>query len=177
MLRIVPLETVSSATATKGQPVRMAVGEDEMVNGLVLIPKGTPVTGKVTHLRKGIPGKRDGSIYVEPTILTLANGALVKLRHNRPGEDDCGDMGPCWIWWTFLAPLTVAGKAHDRIKYGHRKAEGKEETWAACSGYGLLVYTANPIILQVTDLQSAKPAPEALSCINRSFPDSNRIRQ
>ncbi len=177
VLRIVLLETVSSATATKGQMVRMTVGEDEKVNGLVVIPEGAHVTGKVTHLRRSIPGKRNGSIHAEPTNLTLGNGTLVRLRHNRPGEDDCGEMGPCWIWWTFLAPLSLVGIAHDTIRHRHSKPEGRDETQTACSGFGLLVYTANPTILRFTDLQSAKPAPEDLSCINHSFPDANHIRQ
>ena len=64
-----PLETVSSATAQVGQAIRFAVSADVVVNGTVVIPKDTPVSGVVTHARKAVPGRRDGRIEVKPVTL------------------------------------------------------------------------------------------------------------
>src|ERR1017187_8034063 len=39
-IELISLEVVSSATATKGQLVRLALAKDVLVKGLVVIPKG-----------------------------------------------------------------------------------------------------------------------------------------
>jgi hypothetical protein len=63
-VRLVLLETVSSATATKGQSVRMLVKEDVSADGVIVIPKGTSATGIVAWVRKAVPGKKDGSFSI-----------------------------------------------------------------------------------------------------------------
>ena len=109
------LDSVSSATAAAGQTVHFAVAVDVMDKGLILIPRGTPATGVVSRVTKGIPGKRNGYVAVEPREIRLTNQAgaksSVKLMRNAPGEDDCGDMGPCAALVTFfvlLSPLIAA---------------------------------------------------------------------
>ena len=99
------LEAVSSATAKKGQTIRLAVAEDFSVNGVVVIPKGTPVDGKVTSVRKGVFGRRDGWITVEAKSVVLDNGRRLRLRQYPPGEDSCGDFGPCWAFFLIMSPL------------------------------------------------------------------------
>ena len=105
------LESVSSSTAEKGQIVRLAVANDVSANGVVAIPKGTLAEGKVTHVSKGISGKHDGQITVEATSVLLSNGQRLRLRQYPPGEDDCGDMGPCVVLAIVVAPVAIVALA------------------------------------------------------------------
>ncbi|WP_058188998.1 hypothetical protein [Terracidiphilus gabretensis] len=105
------LESVSSSTAERGQIVRLAVANDVSTNGVVVIPKGTLAEGKVTHVHQGIPGKRDGQITVEATSMLLSNGQRLRLRQYPPGEDDCGDMGPCVVLAIVVAPVAIIALA------------------------------------------------------------------
>ena len=113
---LVLLETVSSATAQKGQTVRLAVKEDVVVDWTVIIPRGTPVSGLVTSVRKGVAGKNDGSLRIEPISLTLPDGPSIELR-GYTYTDDGGDgvcegfvscLGLNVIVFSISLPLVVA---------------------------------------------------------------------
>jgi hypothetical protein len=58
-VEVVLLETVSSATATKGQSMRMAVENDVKIDGVVAVPKGTSATDIVVRAGKAVPGKKE----------------------------------------------------------------------------------------------------------------------
>jgi hypothetical protein len=97
-------ETVSSATAKKGQTVRLAVKEDVVVNGTVVILRGSPASGQVTSVRKAVHGKVDGSIRIQPISLTLPDGSSIQLREY---SDDGGD-GVCEGFANCLGLIVVA---------------------------------------------------------------------
>jgi hypothetical protein len=128
---LVLIDTLSSATAKNGQAVRFAVAQDLAVNGIVVVPRGTPAEGIVTHVRKGIPGKQNGSLRIEPRELLLNDGTRLKLSRNLPGEDDCGDMGPCWALATFavaLSPVFVAVAVVDSPWLIHQWIEERKKS-------------------------------------------------
>jgi hypothetical protein len=80
-VRLVLLEPVSSATATKGQLVRMAVKEDVTdENGVVVIPKGTPAKDMVDGVTKAVPGKKDGCISLRPVSVNPPNSEPIALK-------------------------------------------------------------------------------------------------
>jgi hypothetical protein len=109
-IEFVLLDSVSSKDAFKGQTIRFAVAEDVLAGGLVVIPRGTPATGVVSSVRKGVPGKQDGDVELEPRAILLADGSRLKLGGYPPGEDACGDMGPCWALITFaiaVSPILI----------------------------------------------------------------------
>src|ERR1035438_3625804 len=87
------LETVSSATAQKGQAVKLIVKKDVVVDWTVVIPRGTPASGRVISVRKAVLGKIDGSIRIQPISLTLSDGSSIELR-GYTYADDGGD-GVC----------------------------------------------------------------------------------
>ena len=150
-INFITLEPVSSATASKRQMVRLAVATDLVIQGVVAIPKGTPATGEVSRLTKGVPGKRDGFIRVVPTSLTLADGTLVKLKENRTGEDDCADMGPCWVLAIVSAPLLPAiliKKLLDDQERPKEKPQGKEQILE--TGYPVEGFATNRIVVRAT---------------------------
>jgi hypothetical protein len=158
-VHLVLLDSISSATAKKGQTVHFAVAQDAKEGGVVVIPRGTPAEGIVTHIRKGIPGKHDGTLQLEPRQILLSDGSRLKLSRNRPGEDDCGDMGPCWALATFavaLSPVLIATLVvaspwliHDEIKEKEKfplvkpRIAGKDEALLPCElNYA---FTASPL--------------------------------
>lgn len=51
---LVTLETLSTESAKRGAQVRFAVAHDVTINGVTVIPAGTPVTGVVTKAERGI---------------------------------------------------------------------------------------------------------------------------
>lgn len=103
------LDTVSSATAQVGQTVRFAVSEDVVVDGTVVIPKGTPISGVVTHVRKAILGKRDGVVEAKPVSLTLPGGSSVELREpsGDGGDGVCEGFVNCMGLFVVAIPLSV----------------------------------------------------------------------
>ena len=147
----ITLEQVSSATATKHQQVHLAVASDLVIKGLVAVPKGTPALGEVSRLTRAVSGKQDGFIRVVPTTLTLADGTLVKLKENRTGEDDCADMGPCWVLAIVSAPLLPAiliKKLLDGQEIPEEKPQGKEQTLE--TGYPVEGFATNKIVVRAT---------------------------
>jgi hypothetical protein len=171
-IHLVALEAVSSATATKGQLVRLAVAQDVVVNGLVLIPRGSLAIGVVTHLHKGVAGKRNGSIRITPISRTIGNGTRHKLWESWYGEDDCAEMGPCWLMWTLSAPFILIGLAiNGPDYYDQEPQQGKDESINACSS--LSGYIAKKIVIQTVDLRVVNPAADVLSCIDSSSLDKH----
>ncbi len=72
----VPLETtapLSSKTSVKGDLIAMRTTRDVLVDGRVIIPKGTPAAGQVSDARaKGALGM-SGKLLVQPLYLTIGN--------------------------------------------------------------------------------------------------------
>jgi hypothetical protein len=162
----VSLEEVSSATAIKGQLVRFAMANDVLVNGLVVIPKGTLASGVVTHVTKGVPGIRDGSLWVSPRIIFLNNGKTIKVSDTIYGSD----IGPYWFAYTFLAPLMLLiwiGVAVDKVHNSRKniKSLGKDYVIHVCKSLIWNGYTTNRTKIQSIDLPAAKSVPEnAIPC-------------
>ena len=133
-MKLLLLEAVSSATATRGQSVRMAVKEDVIIDGVVVIPKGTLATGAVAVVRKAVPGKKNGSISIEPESVNPPNLKPIALRHyNYTLEDDamCSGFLNC-------LPLVVAAPVYgigDLVAYPFRKhhVTGEDEVFPVCS--------------------------------------------
>jgi len=179
-VEMIMLEPVSSATATKGQRVRLAVAKDVAIDGHTVIPRGTPGTGVVARLQKGVPGNKDGYIVVRPLALTLADGTSVKLKEYPTGEDACGDMGPCWAFYIFvvvISPLVIAvlpvvavvallhrDRANVKTKYQREKPVGKDETLAVFSPLTMESYVARPVTLRAVGHSGPELSSEILQC-------------
>ncbi|HVU48421.1 MAG TPA: hypothetical protein VHD85_19985 [Terracidiphilus sp.] len=159
---LVLLEDISSATAIKGQRVRMAVAEDVIVDGKIVIPKGEMVEGKVSHLTKAISGKRNGYVRVRPLDLTLNGGVQLKLSDYPPGEDDCGDFGPCWAMWTFFAPAAPFALIRMAVDAHRLKEPGVDAIEHICSCH--VGYTVQKIKLRVQDTTNMNSSADIANC-------------
>ncbi len=171
------LESVSSATAKKGQIVHLALAKDIAIGG-VTIPKGTPAEGKVASARKARPGKYDGYIDVKATSILLSNGQRLPLRRYPPGEDDCGGMGPCIalaiavlpvaiVAFTAVAissPVLLIKRAHDGKPSPNARITGTEMTLKQCDS--IEAYPPWRITIRPSTLVplTASSAAEPITC-------------
>ncbi|MGA8088217.1 MAG: hypothetical protein WCA10_12980 [Terracidiphilus sp.] len=129
---LVFLETVSSSTAQKGQSVRLVVKDNVIVSGTVAIPRGTPVTGVVTCVRKAIPGQRNGSLWVQPVSLTLPDGSPLSLREAPDGDGMAN--GLTGVMFTVAAlPFWIADMVKAPFERHKPVEPGNDEVFPACS--------------------------------------------
>jgi hypothetical protein len=135
-IEFLTVEDISSATAVNGQRITLEVGEDVWQNGSLVVRRGAPGIGNVRDVKRAVAGKRNGYVEVEPLSFTLEDGTRVKLREYAPGEDSCGDMGPCWVLSIFVvlfSPLLVARLASDHKTPKHPPVKGEEDNLQAHS--------------------------------------------
>lgn len=132
----VTTETISSKSAQEDDPITFKVDEDVIVDGAVVISKGTLVKGIVTRAKKaGFMGK-GGELNIRLETTTAVDGQKIKVRasRGREGENKTG---------TTIA-LTVLFGPIGLLKRG-KNAEIKE-------GSKLTVYTDEDKTINVTDL-------------------------
>jgi hypothetical protein len=115
-LSLILTEPVSSATAKKGQILRLELQEPWVVEGQVILPQGTPVTGIVGSVQRAVPGKKNGHVVVTAGSIQLPSGQKAPLELWMPDRKDCdGEMGACifvyGLWATLELPLIVVGLA------------------------------------------------------------------
>lgn len=138
---LILLETVSSATAHKGQLVRMEVAQAINLDGITVVPAGTPALGVVRHVSKAVRGEHNGSIQIEPLRLEIPNGSPIGLRdgfHEGGGDPDgvCSGFVNCLPvdvigalgTVAYLAALPFARHIGDGIKEG-----GEDVILESCS--------------------------------------------
>ena len=158
------LEPVSSETAKKGQLVRLAVASDVSVNGVVVIPKGTPAEGRVIGAHKGAPGKRAGWVDIQPASLSLMGGEQLHLLEYPPRESGCG-WGPCCAQFIMAAPLmpvvfvlygpfALADANYERKHPSQDVLEGRQMTIPSCRK--IFAYTGENMAVRPAAPESAE---------------------
>jgi hypothetical protein len=154
-IRLILLETVSSATVSKGQSLRIAVAKDVSLNGVVVIPKGTPAIGVIDFVRKAVPGKKDGDISIKPISVNLPNSKPITLRRYNGSEGDAlGDALLPLLPFCFVVTLVA-------IPF-HRKHEtGKEFVLEACSEHWSEL--SHAIVIDPSGAKGLEPTPAARS--------------
>jgi hypothetical protein len=107
-------EDISAGTAKVGDTVKFTTPFPMRVNGLVIVPKGTAVSGSVAQVSHPRRGGRDGQVEVAIEKLNLPSGKLVTLRLRKSGNKqprqmkDDGHPADVWglLWRAPLDPLT-----------------------------------------------------------------------
>ena len=103
-LRILEEVTTKEKAARVGQRIRMEVGSDVIVNGVVVIPAGSPAEGEVTSVRnKGMWGK-SGRLEAR-ALYARVNGRQIRLTGS---FDDKGVTGTAGVVGA-IALVPVAG--------------------------------------------------------------------
>lgn len=83
-IELVSLERVSSKTAVRGASVRFAVARDVAIGGVLLLPAGTPVSGTITKVVRGVAGKRPGFLRIRVREIALPGNSLIRLTNSDP---------------------------------------------------------------------------------------------
>jgi hypothetical protein len=112
-------ETITSKTATEGDPVNFRVDEDFKVNGVTVIAKGTMVKGYVSNAEKNGHFGKAGKLSVRIESTRAVDGQAVKLRASK-GKEGEGKTGTTVALVVLFGPLGF-------LKHG-KNAEIKEGT-------------------------------------------------
>jgi hypothetical protein len=146
-LELVLDEPLSSATAKKGQTVRMQLKEPWVAEGYFIAPAGTPAVGAVRRVERAIPGKRNGRVVITAGSIQLPSGKSVRLNIQMPDGQECDDIGPCLLFYGFatlvelpflaielpLIPVGIVKEAKARKGSGTYHIPGEESNLSAGS--------------------------------------------
>lgn len=115
----VTTETISSKTAQEDDPITFKVEEDLVIDGVVVIAKGTAIKGIVTNAKKsGFLGK-GGELNIRLETTTTVDGQKLKVRASK-GKEGENKTGTTIALTVLLGPVGL-------LKRG-KNAEIKEGT-------------------------------------------------
>jgi hypothetical protein len=91
-LSVVTTETISSKTATEGDPITFKVDEDLKIDGVVVIAKGAIVKGTISDAKKNGHFGKGGKLSVRIESTQTVDKQPIKLRASkgREGDDKTG---------------------------------------------------------------------------------------
>ena len=94
-IKLVLLDTVSSATAEKGQSVHLAVASDVIVDGVTVLPAGTLVLGEVSRAIPAVPNKRQGVLKFMLDSIPLGQQKRLLVTDHPRSISRGGKTRPC----------------------------------------------------------------------------------
>jgi len=118
-LSAVTTETITSKTATEGDPVVFKVDEDLKINDIVVIAKGTMVKGYVSNAEKNGHFGKAGKLGLRIESTQTVDKQTIKLRASK-GREGEGKTGTTVALVVLFGPLGF-------LKHG-KNAEIKEGT-------------------------------------------------
>lgn len=88
-ISVLTAQEITSKEAKPNDPVNFTVNEDVVVNGQVIVRKGTPAVGSVINAEKGGYMGKSGKLAVQVESTTTVDGQPLKLRaaKGREGND------------------------------------------------------------------------------------------
>jgi hypothetical protein len=87
-INVITAQEVTSKEAKPNDPVNFTVNEDVVVNGQVIVRKGTPAVGSVINAEKGGYMGKSGKLAVQVESTTTVDGQPLKLRAAKGREGD-----------------------------------------------------------------------------------------
>ena len=127
-IKIITTEEISGQKVVEGDPLTLKVSEDVIINGRIVVAKGTIVKGTVSSAKKkGFMGKGgDLSIRIEST--ETVDGQKLKLRAAKSGKG--GDnMGSTVALTVLFGPLGLLRRGKEaKIKEGTILSAFTDET-------------------------------------------------
>jgi len=110
-INVVTVKEVTSKEAKPNDPVEFTVAEDLVINGHVIVGKGTPATGSVINAEKrGYMGK-SGKLGVQVESTTTSSGERLRLRAAKGSEGD--DKTTSTIVLTVISPAFLFRKGSE----------------------------------------------------------------
>lgn len=119
-LSAVTTETISSKTATEGDPLSFKVDEDVKIDGVLVIAKGTLVKGYVSNAEKNGHFGKAGKLSIRVESTTTVDKQSIKLRASK-GKEGEGKTGTTVALVVLFGPLGFLKHGKDaEIKEGTR---------------------------------------------------------
>lgn len=87
-INVAVAKEVTSKEAKPNDPVEFTVAEDLVINGQVIVRKGTPAIGSVINAEKGGYMGKSGKLAVQVESTTTSDGQRLKLRAAKGREGD-----------------------------------------------------------------------------------------
>ena len=87
-INVVTAKEVTSKEVKPNDPVDFTVSEDLVINGQVIVRKGTPAVGSVINAEKGGYMGKSGKLAVQVESTTTSDGQRLKLRAAKGREGD-----------------------------------------------------------------------------------------
>ncbi len=85
---VVTIEEITSKTAAEGDPLTFKAAEDVVIDGKVVIAKGSLVKGSVATAKKAGMMGRGGSLGIRVESVTTVDNQKLKLRSTKGKEGD-----------------------------------------------------------------------------------------
>ena len=105
-IELLSVEQISSDTAKENSLVRFALARDLLVNGVTVLDAGTPVEGRVSRVRRGVPYRQWGELTITIRKIQIGTHAHMRLRSSDPEnpESMVDELAQCAL----IFPLCIA---------------------------------------------------------------------
>ena len=114
---VITAQAITSKDAKPNDPVNFTVNEDLVINGQVLVRKGTPAIGSVINAEKGGYMGKSGKLGIQVESTQTVDGKPLKLRAAKGGEGD--DKTYSTTALSMISPLFLFRKGGEaRIEVG-----------------------------------------------------------
>jgi Protein of unknown function (DUF2846) len=110
-VNVVTVKEVTTKEAKPNDPVEFTVAEDLVIDGQVIVKKGTPATGSVINAEKGGYMGKSGKLAVQVESTMTSDGQPLKLRAAKGREGD--DKTTSTMVLTMISPAFLFRKGSE----------------------------------------------------------------
>lgn len=110
-INVVTVKEVTTKEAKPNDPVDFTVAEDLVINGQVIVRKGTPAIGSVINAEKGGYMGKSGKLAIQVESTTTSDGQPLKLRAAKGREGD--DKTTSTMVLTMISPAFLFRKGSE----------------------------------------------------------------
>ena len=110
-INVVTAKEVTSKEAKPNDPVEFTVAEDLVINGQVVVRKGTAAAGSVINAEKGAYMGKSGKLGVQVESTTTSSGERLRLRAAKGREGD--DKTTSTMVLTMISPVFLFRKGSE----------------------------------------------------------------
>jgi hypothetical protein len=165
-IELVSLENVSSATAKENSLVRFALAKDLVVNEVTVLDAGTPVEGRVSRVRRGVPYSQWGALGITIKEIQIGNHSHVRLRSSDPEQSESmvDELAQCALIFPLCIAAIIAFSSG-----GTRKPTGDDEQAVLTPCVGWTFWTRSSFKITErhrAELKVALRASSQVACTN-----------
>ena len=110
-INVITAKEVTTKEAKPNDPVDFTVAEDLVINGQVIVRKGTPAVGSVINAEKGGYMGKSGKLAVQVESTTTSDGKPLKLRAAKGREGD--DKTTSTMMLSMISPAFLFRKGRE----------------------------------------------------------------